>query len=126
MSAPSAQLQPEVVIRRPREISRLGILALGVIVIPFALSAVLNSYGALTEESAVRMAFATVAGQTIAILSALVVVALTIARHRGVSQVAIAVAIACAVTFAAIGFMSSAGDLLLTRLDIVTEVNLLN
>lgn len=42
---------------------------LGVIVMPLALSAALNSYGPLTEDGAIRMAFATVAGQTIAILS---------------------------------------------------------
>ncbi|WP_349309841.1 hypothetical protein [Microbacterium sp. MM2322] len=61
----------------------------GVVVVPLALIlSVFNSWGPLTEESAVRMAFAQVAGGPVAILSALAFVVLTI--RRGVDWAATA------------------------------------
>ena len=127
MSAPAA-----VRTRRGSHISTFGILIGGVLVIPFVLSALFNSYGALTYESAIRMGFATAAGQTIAILSAIGVIALAVARRRTVDhaafliQVVVLTFIALAITVNAFGVMSSAGELLLTRLDLVAETAKLN
>lgn len=105
---------------------------MGVLVIPFALSALFNSYGALTYESAIRMGFATAAGQTIAILSAIGVIALAVARRRTVDhaafliQVVVLTFIALAITVNAFEVMSSASELLLTRLDLAAETAKLN
>ena len=112
--------------RRPRRVSRASIMFLGVIVIPFALGAILNSYGPLTEESAIRMAFATVAGQTVAILSAIATVVVTVIRRADVGQVILIAAIALFVTLGALSVMAGASDALLARLHLVAETNLLN
>lgn len=111
--------------RTPR-IQRRGILLLGVIVIPFLLSLALNNYGALTVDGAIRMAFATVAGQTVAILSALVAVGITVQRRESWASVAAFAILAVLVVVAAISSMIGAGDLLLTRLDLVIRVDLMN
>ncbi|MCD2441129.1 hypothetical protein LQ757_02455 [Agromyces sp. SYSU K20354] len=125
MTVPAATEQPAVA-NRSRRISRGAILIVGVIVVPVALTVLLNSYGALTVDGALRMAFATVAGQTIAILSAITAVVLTVRRGYRPLPIAAFVLIAAAVTLFAISAMSSAGDLLLTRLDIIAEVDKLN
>lgn len=109
-----------------RRVSRGLVLIAGVVLIPFALGLALNSYGALTAASAVRMAFATVAGQTIAILSAIVAVVLTITQKRSWQSLALMVVTATVISVSAIGNIGSAGDLLLVRLDTVAETNQLN
>ncbi|MFG6504567.1 hypothetical protein [Microbacterium sp. P05] len=112
--------------RSPRRISRLLVLILGVIVIPFALTAALNSYGALTVDGALRMAFGMVAGQTLAILSGFACVVLTIKRGSGAHAIVGFAVLAALITLGAVGHIGSAGDLLLTRLDLIAEVDRLN
>lgn len=125
MTAPAAvDIAPKA--KNSRGISRGAILLLGVVVIPFALSAALNSYGALTTDGALRMAFATVAGQTIAIISAIVAVALTVRRRYAWPAIVAFVLIAAVITSWAVGNMASAGDLLLDRLELIAEVDKLN
>jgi hypothetical protein len=111
---------------RPRRISRGLVLVLGTFVIPFALNVAFNSYGPLTVDSALRMAFASVAGQTIAILSAILAVILTVRRRYAWPAIAAFVIIAAIITSWAIGNMVSAGDTLLDRLALINEVNELN
>jgi Co/Zn/Cd efflux system component len=111
---------------RSRGISFGGILVLGVFVVPFILTAVLNSYGPLTEESALRMAFATVAGQTIAILTACAVLVLAVKRRQPLPDVLVLIVIGAVITAFAIGAMGSAGNELLARLDLIAEVAALN
>ncbi len=112
--------------RRPSSLRPLAILLLGVVVIPIALSAAFNSYGALTEESAVRMAFATVAGQVFAILSAAVMVGIAVKRRRHPVEILVLSVVAVLVVVYAIAVCGNAGDLLLSRLDLIAEVDLLN
>ena len=112
--------------RKSRRMSRATVLILGVLMIPAALSITMNSYGALTVDSALRMAFATVAGQTIAILSAIVAVVLTITRRYAWPAIAAVAIIALVITQFALGTIASAGDLLLVRLDLIAEVDELN
>ena len=111
---------------RPRRISRGLVLVLGTFLIPFALNVAFNSYGPLTVDSALRMAFASVAGQTIVILSAILAVILTVRRRYAWPAIAAFVIIAAIITGWAIGNMVSAGDILLDRLALINEVNELN
>ena len=122
MTAPAGSNQTPTV-QRPHRISNTTILILGVIVIPFALSAALNSYGPLTVDSALRMAASTVAGQTIAILSVGTATVLAIKRRYSVMTVLATVVIAAMVTSSAVSTMARAGDELLTRIDLVTETD---
>ncbi|TQJ31029.1 hypothetical protein [Microbacterium sp. SLBN-146] len=124
MSAVSTQSRIVPVTRR--RISRGLVLVLGVIVVPFALSAALNSYGALTVDGALRMAYATVAGQTIAILSAIAAVVLTITQRRPWPSLVFFLVVGAFITVAALSTMGSAGDLLLTRLDLIADVDRMN
>lgn len=111
---------------RPRRISRGLVLVLGTFVIPFALNIAFNSYGPLTVDSALRMAFASVAGQIIAVLSAILAVVLTVRRRYAWPAIAAFVIIAAIITIWAIGNMVSAGDILLDRLALINELNELN
>lgn len=126
MSTHTSQLHPTAAVPRWSRLSPTGILLLGVIAIPLALTVALNSYGPLSEESAIRMAFATVAGQTIAVLSAVASLAITLSRRPHPAAIAVFVIIAAVVTLAAIGGMASAGELMLNNLELVAETNLLN
>lgn len=119
-------LQPPASVHRTVRLSSGGILVLGVLAIQFALTVVFNSYGPLTEASAIRMAFATVAGQTIAILTAIAVLAIALYRRATLAEVAVLGVIVVAVTLAATASMESAGELLLNRLDLVAETDLLS
>ena len=103
---------------------RRFVLLMSVLVLPAALSALLNSYGALTEESAMRMAFATVAGQTVAMLGALAAVVLTIVQRR--RGLVLFVLIGFVVIVCAVAAMGTAGELLLARLDLIAETAALN
>lgn len=112
----------EAAVEQPRRVRRSTILFLGVIVIPVALGLALNSYGPLTVDSALRMAAATVAGQTIAILSAVTAVILTVRRRYPARSVIAMVVIAAVITWISITAMSSAGEALITRLDLIADV----
>lgn len=126
MSAPTTEQNRVGATRRPPQLRPVAILLLGVLVVPIALTAAFTSYGPLTEESAIRMAFATVAGQVIAILSGFVTVGVAVKRRYNVMQIAILTAIAIAIVVSAFALNASAGDLLLSRLDLIAETNLLN
>lgn len=116
---------PSVVPRR-RPMSRGLILLLGAIVVPVALSVVFNSWGPLTEESALRMAAATVAGHTISILSAIVALVLTVRRGYALPAVLAFTLIAVVIALTSLSNIAAAGDLLVSRLELVGETNLLN
>lgn len=121
-TAPVVQSEP----RSRRPVSRAVVLILGCVIIPAALALALNSWGPLTDESAVRMFAATVAGQTIAILSAIVALVMTVKRtSRPAVIVGFAVIVLVVVT-QSLSVIDSAGDMLFTRLDRVAEVDMLN
>lgn len=126
MTTASPRLESRPAAKRRRPISRAVVLLLGVLVIPVALTAVFNSYGPLTEAGALRMAAATVAGQTIAILSAVTAVVLTVKRRYALPAILAFVVIAAAVTAGAIMNVTAAGELLLQRLDLIAEIAQLN
>lgn len=110
-------------VQLPHRISNTTILILGVVVFPFALIVALNSYGPVTVDSALRMAASIVVGQTIAILSVVTATVLAIKRRYGVTTVLATVVIAAVVTSSAVSTMARAGDELLTRIDLVTEID---
>ncbi|MGJ0390033.1 hypothetical protein [Microbacterium sp. CGR1] len=105
---------------------RRAVLILSLFVIPFAISALLNSYGPLTADSAIRMAFATVAGQTIAIGGAVAALVITVVSLRSLPGVIFFTLIALVVTMYAFTVMGNAGQVLLDRLDLVAETARLN
>lgn len=121
---PVVQKSPPV--SRPERISRGTVLLLGVILIPVALNVAFNSYGALTVDGALRMAFATVAGQTIAILSAITALVLTVKRGYAWPAIAGFATITAVITASAFGAITSAGDTLLDRLTLIEQINQLN
>ena len=94
--------------------------------IPWVLGLALNSWGPLTAESAIVMAFATVAGQTIAIVTAVVVVVLSFVRRIASVSLTISVVVGIVVVLAALSNMSAANDLLQQRLELVATVDQLN
>jgi uncharacterized membrane protein len=116
--------RPQVVQRR--RVSRATVLVLGVVVVPVSLGLLLNSYGPLTEQTAVRMAFATVAGQTVAVMSSIAAVVITVKRRLGGGGIVLFLAIAALITLTAIAAVTEASSTLLVRLDLVDETNLLN
>ena len=123
MTAPVVQKSPSV---SRQGISRGSVLLLGVILIPVALNVAFNSYGALTVDGALRMLFATVAGQTIAILSAITALVLTFKRGYAWPATASFAIITAVITASAFATISTAGDTLLDRLTLIEQVNHLN
>ena len=109
--------------RSPYWTRRSFIFVAGVFVIPWLLGFALNSWGPLTAESAIVMAFATVAGQTIAIVTAVVVVVLSLARRSTSGSIAISIAVGFFVVLGAVSNMSAAGDLLQQRLELVATID---
>ncbi len=121
MSASVTETSP-VVARPPRWFARRRfVLIMSLFVIPIALSASLNSYGPLTVDSALRMAFASVAGQTIAILGALVAFVITLTSRRSLPGVIFFALVVFFVTTNAVTAMGGTGQLLLDRLDLIAE-----
>ena len=106
--------------------SRSFIFVVGVFVLPSVLGLAFNSWGPLTSASAIAMAFATVAGHTIAVVSAVTVVFLSFARRSGGASVAMSLVIAAFVVLFALSNVSLAGDLLQQRLELVSSVDELN
>jgi len=72
------------------------------------------------------MAFATVAGQTIAIVTAVVVVVLSFVRRIASVSLSISVVVGIVVVLAALSNLSAASDLLQQRLELVATVDQLN
>ncbi|EQM73038.1 hypothetical protein L687_07110 [Microbacterium maritypicum MF109] len=102
--------------------SRPICLITGVLIVPFALAILVGGAGELTASSAVRMAFAGVAGQTVAVLTALVLVVDTLRRREQIYWILLYGFIAAAVGLFAYYQVTSAAELLLTRLDGVEKV----
>lgn len=126
MSAPIAERDAATSGRRRVQLTPIAILLLGVVIVPIAFSVAFNSWGPLTEESAIRMAFATVAGQVIAVLTGSVMVGLAAKRRYGFAQIVVLIVIALAITINSSAMISSAGELLLSRLDLIAETDMLN
>jgi drug/metabolite transporter (DMT)-like permease len=105
--------------------SRTLVLIAGVVVAPIALTLAFNSWGPLTEESAIRMAFATVAGQTLAIFSAVLAFVLTVVRRSSWPQIVFFLVVAVLVVGWASGALESAADLLQSRFGRIAEVDIL-
>lgn len=80
----------------------------------------------LDRRLGVPHAAATVSGQTIAILTAVLVVVLTVRRRYALPAILAVSLIAMLVTAHAFGAIESSGDLLLTRLDLIAETDRLN
>lgn len=126
MTVPIAEQQSVVASPRRPRFRLIVILVFGVLVVPFVVSAVFNSYGPLTEESAIRMAFATVVGQVLAVLSGFAVIGLAVKRRYDIPKIVLLAVVAVVITVNAFAVAGSAGDLLLSRLDLIAETNLLN
>ena len=92
------------------------VLITGVIVIPLVLGLVFNSYSEPDAAAYVRMAFATVAGQTIAIVTAVGVLISRVIERVRPSAIVMYTLIAIVVTGSAVASIASASDLLLQRL----------
>ncbi|WP_350352599.1 hypothetical protein ABS642_05930 [Microbacterium sp. A8/3-1] len=97
------------------------ILLVSLFVVPVALNVAFNSYGALTVDSALRMAFAAVAGQTIAVVGALAALVVTITHRRHLAGIVLFGLVFVLVTVYACAAAESAGALLLDRLELVAE-----
>ncbi len=92
------------------------ILLAGHLLIPITLAIAFNSYGRPDDAAFVRMAFATVAGCTIGILSSVVAVVVTF-RHAQARVVRTLVGFGAGLlAMQAIGVLSIASDQLLQRL----------
>ncbi|WP_345752874.1 hypothetical protein [Microbacterium rhizophilus] len=111
------------VVAPPRSRDRLRgwsasvILVLGVFFVPMAIAFALNSWDAPDAEAYVRMAFATVAGQTIAIATVLGLLVSRIIARADVATISTFAIIALVVTGLALSSIGSAGTQLLQRLD---------
>ncbi|MHC9045044.1 hypothetical protein ACYX8G_10705 [Microbacterium saperdae] len=104
---------------------RRVILVLSIFVVPALLSVLLNSYGPLTVESAIRMACATIAGQTVAIGGAAVAFVITVARRRSIPGIVLFAVLLVVVAVYASAAMENAGHLLIDRLDLIAEADAL-
>ncbi|MFC8680382.1 hypothetical protein ACFT30_02595 [Microbacterium ureisolvens] len=92
------------------------ILITGLVIVPFGLALLFNSYTAPDDEAYVRMAFASVAGATVAITAVLGLLIDRIVRRASISTIAIFAVIALVVVPWQLAAISSASDLLLARL----------
>jgi hypothetical protein len=106
--------------------SRSFIFVTGVFVIPLVLGLAFNSWGPLTAESAIVMAFATVAAHTIAIATTVVVFVLSVVRRSAGVSLAFTFLAAAFVVLAAMSNLSTERDLLQHRLELVATVDQLN
>lgn len=95
------------------------ILVAGVLGIPGLLAILTTSYSAPDAAAYVRMAFATVAGQTIAIVTVAGLLASRIISRAGRTEIIKFAAIGAAVTFYAVSIIAHTGDILLQRLDLL-------
>ncbi|MEV5069815.1 hypothetical protein MRBLMI12_001397 [Microbacterium sp. LMI12-1-1.1] len=87
------------------------------VVVPVAFGLLFNSWTAPDDEAHVRMAFATVAGATLAIATVLGLLVDRIIRRATVSTIAIFTVIAFVVVPYELNAISRAAELLLTRLN---------
>lgn len=94
----------------------LGILLVGVILVPAAITLLTNSWDAPGSADYVRMAFGTVAGQTIAILTALAVLVVSLVRRIAIGAILANAFVALIVIVLAAGNIARAGHMLLVAL----------
>jgi hypothetical protein len=94
------------------------LLLFGLVIVPGALSLLSTPAGAPTDEDYVRMAFSTVAGATVAILSVAGLLVDRIVRRAKASTIVLFAAIALVVVPWQLSMISSAADLLLVRLSL--------
>jgi xanthine/uracil permease len=92
------------------------VLVIGVIVIPVALSVVSGNVSEPDENSYIRMAFATVAGATVAIVSVMGLLLDRIIRRASTATIAILSVIALVVVSWEVNAIRGAGETLLIRL----------
>lgn len=92
------------------------LLLTGVVLVPLGIGLLANSWEAPDDAAYVRMAFATVSGATIAILTVLGLLVDRVVRRASASTIAIFAVIALVVVPWALNEIASAGELLLTRL----------
>ena len=93
-----------------------GILLVGVILVPAAITLLTNSGDTPDSADYVRMAFGTVAGQTIAILSALAVFVASLVRRLAIGAILANGFVALVVIVLAVGNIARAGHMLLLAL----------
>lgn len=89
-------------------VTYLCILIAGVLVVPLALAVAFNSWAAPDDAAYIRMAFATVAGQTISILAAAGLLIVSIARKQRNATLVLAVVTVIVIVYAAAGLMATA------------------
>lgn len=94
------------------------VLTGGVFVIPILLGLLFNSWSTPDAAAYVRMAFASVAGGTIAIVTVVGLLVHRVARQAPASTIAILGVIAVFVTLASVQGIASAADLLVLRLNV--------
>ncbi len=92
------------------------ILVGGVLVVPFLLVLACNSYGPPDDAAYVRMAFASVAGHTIAILSCVAALVYAYRHPSGRTAFTITSIVCGFLIIQSTGGLSSASELLLQRL----------
>lgn len=88
----------------------------GVVLIPIALGLIFNSWAAPDDEAYIRMAFAQVAGATVAIITSVALVVQRIIRRRAIGDIAWFALIAIVITAWQFANLSHAVDFLLTGL----------
>jgi hypothetical protein len=88
----------------------------GLVIVPIGLALLTTSYEAPDDAAYVRMAFASVAGATVAIITVLGLLVDRIVRRASLSTIAIFAVIALVVVPWQLSAISRATDLLLTRL----------
>ena len=92
------------------------ILLGGLVIVPIGLALLTTGYEAPDDAAYVRMAFASVAGATVAIITVLGLLVDRIVRRAGLSTIAIFAVIALVVVPWQLSAVSRTADLLLTRL----------
>ena len=101
---------------RLRGFSSGVILVMGVMVVPIAIGLAFNSYAAPDAAAYVRMAFATVAGSTIAIVTVIGLVIQRITRRSPPLDIAWFAVLAAVIISVQINLLTAAADVLLSRL----------
>lgn len=110
--------------RRTFTITRFSVFVAGVVVVPLVIG-LANTAADLTEASAIRMAFASVAALTIIIITALALVGMTVIRRLGTASIIRTSVFAVAIIAYAGVHLALTATLLQDRLRLVAEAGLL-
>ncbi|MBW9109170.1 hypothetical protein [Microbacterium ureisolvens] len=114
----------DVATRKPRPGTSLRgfsapiLLFAGIVLVPATLSLLATSWEAPDDPAYIRMAFASVAGSTIAIATVVGVLVDRVVRRATVSTIALFALIALVVVFWQLSTISSAADTLLVRMSL--------